>query len=132
MVEKIEYFVFLHNLFLALWCRGKEGGNMSLLEQLIQLEIAEWNEKSGKKRLPELYLNPLHIDTRRSAIIGSIFTNYFEDFLQCTPQETEEENDSEFAPVEYFLTILTEDEEYMNRHLDELREVFDFGSNNNA
>lgn len=81
---------------------------MSRLKDRIAQEIAEWERLSGKKKIQVLLetADLSDVYTRRLIIIGGFVTDYFPELLSLTPQETEAENNIEFAPLIKFFNLL--------------------------
>jgi len=81
---------------------------MSILKKRIEQEIADWERLSGKKKVQVLLgkIDLSDIDIRRLIIIGGFGTEYFPELLSFTPQETEAQNEIEFAPLINFLISL--------------------------
>lgn len=82
---------------------------MSILKKCIEQEIADWERLSGKKKA-QIFLKKTDssdIYIRRLIIIGGFATDYFPELLRFTPQETEAENEIEFAPLTNFFLFLS-------------------------
>lgn len=90
---------------------------MSILKDRITQEIAEWERLSGKKKV-QVLLEKSDLsdpDTRRLLIIGGIVEDYFPELHCLTVQESEHENEIEFAPLSDFFKLLGSRRNLLNR-----------------
>ena len=87
---------------------AKETSTMSILKKRVEQEIADWKRLSGKKKAQTFLEKTDSSDfyTRRLIIIGGFAMDYFPELLSFTPQETEAENEIEFAQLIKFLILL--------------------------
>ena len=98
---------------------------MNELNEMIAQERANWNRLSGQKEAQTRErMASLSIEARRQTILGGIDTDCFLWLLRLQPQATEAENQAEFAPWAYFLALLKDDEEYVNRLMEKVFEAF--------
>jgi hypothetical protein len=97
---------------------AKETYTMSLKKRIEQ-EIVDWKRLSGKKKTQMLLkkIDLSDVNIRRLLIIGGLATDYFPELLSFTPQETETENEIEFAPLINFLISLSQKRTVLDRFI---------------
>jgi len=83
---------------------------MEKLEQLKIIKRAEYIQDTVWRESASL-----SADTRRMIIVGGLFEQYFPEYKHYKPQESEIENQVEFAPVACFLAVLVQDKEYIQQ-----------------
>jgi len=95
------------------------------LNEMIKQEIRSWEDKSRRYRSTILAKDASHdVNIRRQIIVGGLFCELFPQVLQLQPQDSEPENQVEFAPIEYFLRLLVSDKNYLAQISDNVQEHF--------
>lgn len=90
---------------------------MLTLKERIEQEIAEWERLSSKKKVQGVLEKSDLSDPaiRRLIIIGGIVEDFFPELIYLTPQKSEPENATEFAPLIDFFKLLGSRRNLLNR-----------------
>lgn len=96
--------------------------DLQKLSELLQHQQSEIpQDQMGKEPISS------DIVTRRQFIFGEYFMKFADKypcFQRLQPQETEAQNDIEFAPIEHFLLLLESDADYVNNLIAKMEQDF--------